>query len=103
METGEILDTSAAIGRQTGTITVLTALEYPPSTKKSFTIISPETIDYVTAIDLADKLREKGKLIGAIDIIIAAICLNRSATLITKDKHFRNVKEIYPEFAFREL
>lgn len=49
---------------------------------------------------MATKLRAIGKPIGAIDIIIAAMCLNRSAKLVTKDSDFKYVKEAYPEFNF---
>ena len=97
METQEILDTSIAIERPEGTITLFTAIEYPPSLKKSFDVIIPEIEDYIKAIEIADKLRSIGKPIGAIDIIIAAMCLNRSLKLITKDGDFKSVKSVFPE------
>lgn len=98
MEAKEILDTSVAIEKKEGTITIFTVIEYPNSVKKSFDIIFPEMIDYVKAIEIAHKLQEKGKPVGAIDIIIAGMCLNRSAQLLTKDNDFGIISEIFTEF-----
>ncbi|MBI4163563.1 MAG: PIN domain-containing protein [Candidatus Aenigmarchaeota archaeon] len=100
MEENQILDTSVAIEKEEGTITLFTVIEYPPSTTKLFQIIIPEGLDYLKAVEVATKLRAIGKPIGAIDIIIAAMCLNRSAKLVTKDSDFKYVKEAYPEFNF---
>ena len=97
MEADEILDTSVAIHRDSGAVTVFSAIEYTPSLKK-FEIIFPEIRDYTKAINIAEELRVNGKPIGAIDILISAMCLNRSAKLITKDNDFRFIKEIFPEF-----
>ena len=98
METSEILDTSVAIERREGTITVLTLFEHPPCNKKSFDIIFPEIQDYAKALDIATLLREKGTPLGAIDIILAAMCLNRTMKLITKDKDFKVIQSRVPEF-----
>ena len=98
METSEILDTNIVMDRKEGVVTVFSLIEYPPSNSANFDTIFPETIDYVKAIDIALLLRKKGKMMGAIDIIIAAMCLNRSLTLTTKDKDFKAVKDSFPEF-----
>lgn len=79
-------------------MTVFTTLEYPTSIKKAFDVLFPESSDYTKAIIIAQKLKEKGKLIGAIDIMISAMSLNRSFILVTKDKDFNNIKEFFPDF-----
>ena len=98
METNAILDTSAAIGRNEGTITIFTVIEYPPSAKYNFDVVFPETLDYLKATEIATRLREVGKPIGAIDMIIAAMCLNRFVKLVTKDRDFEYVAELFPDF-----
>jgi len=103
METKEILDTSVAIGKKEGTITVFTGLEYPTSFKALFEIIFPEDEDYIKAIQIANSLKEKGRLIGAIDILISAMCLNRNTKLVTKDNDFKAVKEVFSEFKLEVL
>ncbi len=55
------------------------------------------------AIEIAEKLRNIGKPIGAIDMLIASMCLNRSVKLITKDKDFKSVKEIFNNFELELL
>jgi predicted nucleic acid-binding protein len=101
METNEILDTSIAIERKNGTVTIFTAVEHPPVARKDFTILFPEALDYVKAVEIANKLREVGKPIGAIDILIAAMCLNRSSLLITKDADFKIIQDIHGEFRLK--
>ena len=98
METKEILDTSVAFGKVKGVITIFTAIEYTPTLKKSFEIIFPDGADYVKAIEIANKLREKGKPVGAIDILIAGMCINRESTLLTKDMDFKIIQEFFPMF-----
>lgn len=101
METIEILDTSVAMRRKDGVITIFTVIEYPPCNTNSFDVLVPEMMDYITAIEIAQKLRKKGKPIGSTDIIIAAMCLNRSAELVTKDNDFKNIKEEYADFKLK--
>lgn len=36
--------------------------------------------------------------IGAIDMIVASMCINRSAKLVTKDADFKQIKFVEPEF-----
>ncbi len=100
MEKKEILDTSVAIERKEGIVSVFTVVEHPPSLNK-FEILFPDNQDYIKAIEISNKLREKGKPMGAVDILIAAICLNREAKLITKDKDFNIIKTIFPEFKLK--
>ena len=98
MGTKEILDTSVAIERDGGVVTVFSVVEYPPCGDEPFEVIFPDVTDYIKAVDVANRLRKIGKPIGAVDILISAMCLNRSARLITNDKDFKNIKEIYPNF-----
>ncbi|MFQ6118726.1 MAG: type II toxin-antitoxin system VapC family toxin [Methanosarcinales archaeon] len=42
------------------------------------------------------KLRDVGRPIGAIDIVVASICINRNLELITKDRDFKFIKEVEP-------
>ncbi len=98
METNEILDTSIVMERKEGVITIFSVIEYPPSGKKEFDVLFPESMDYVKAIEIADALKKNGTPIGAMDIIISAMCMNRSSELLTKDSDFKNIKDVYPEF-----
>lgn len=98
MEEKEILDTSVIFSKGEGTVTIFTLIEHPPSARKGLNVIFPDTVDYVKALEISNKLREKGKPVGAIDIIIAGMCLNRSAKLLAADKDFEVINDIFPEF-----
>ncbi|MEK6963854.1 MAG: PIN domain-containing protein [Nanoarchaeota archaeon] len=103
METNEILDTSVAIDRKEGVVTIFTFIEHTPSSKKGFEAEIPRYSDYQRAIRLAEQLRAKGTPVGAMDIIIAAMCLNRSATVVTKDKDFDVIKKVVPELKVKKV
>ncbi len=97
MEKDEILDTSVAIERDNGVITLFSLIEHPHSINK-FEILFPDLEDYSKAIQISESLRKIGKPIGAIDILISAMCLNRKSKLITKDKDFNYVKNVFSDF-----
>ena len=94
----KVLDTSVAISMDEGVITVFSLIEHPPSSKKRFDILYPEVLDFVVAVDLAKRLRGIGRPIGAVDCLIASMCLNRSSQLITRDKDFLSIKNVVEGF-----
>ncbi len=101
MEEKEILDTSVVLTRKEGLVTALTVVEHPVCFRKEFEILFPEDKDYMTAIAIAGKLRAQGTPVGAVDILIASIGLNRSLTVVTKDKDFKTIKTVAPELKVR--
>lgn len=84
-----------------GIITIFTLIEYPPCGEKLFDILFPETNDYVVAAELARKLRQQGTPVGAIDLLIAAMALNRSLVVRTSDNDFKKIQRVAPEFQLR--
>lgn len=42
--------------------------------------------------EIARSLKEKGKMINQMDVLIAAICLVNQFTFVTCDKHFLNIE-----------
>jgi len=97
MEESEILDASLLIEKELGLTTVFGIIEYPPAIDHC-EVLFPTDDELLKAIDIASKLREAGKAIGAIDIIVASMCINRNAKLVTKDGDFKHIKSIEPEF-----
>lgn len=102
-----ILDTSSAIARvKKGlvvkeNITTVTLIEYPPiASYKSFQgrIYFIGRRDQLRAFQLQRKLRTLGKPLGAADLLIAAVCLNRNEELATLDEDFLVIKEVEPSF-----
>ena len=64
-------------------------------------IIYPEKIDFTKAIQIARKLQEIGKPVGAIDIINSSMCINRGFKFITSDKDYKSVKLVEPKFKLK--
>lgn len=83
-----------------GYTTIISIIEYPNAVDyfKNLTILYPSYEDYETAIILSKALYTIGKPIPAMDVIIAAISYNSKLVLISKDKHFEHVKEVWGDF-----
>jgi len=83
-----------------GFTTILNIIEYPKSIDyfPNIKIIYPSLKDYETAISLSKELYAIGKNIPAIDILIASISYNLNLTIISQDKHFDYVKEVWDDF-----
>ena len=102
METSKVLDTNVLIDGDSGLTTILNIIEYPKAIEKGDSeVIFPTRSDYITAVEIMVDLFEFGKAIPAIDVLIAAICLNRKLTLVTRDGHFRYVKSVRKELSLQ--
>ncbi|MHA1710327.1 MAG: hypothetical protein ACTSXJ_10960 [Candidatus Baldrarchaeia archaeon] len=105
-----LYDTSAIIEltrrgtrRLDGYTTILNVIEYPPALNTGLIVIYPKRSDYDRALLLQLKLRKRGKPIPAVDLVVAAVALNRNLTLVSSNTHFSWVKEIEPDFSFMPL
>jgi len=52
--------------------------------------------EQIIAVILQTKLREIGSSMSVGDLLIAATCINRNETFLTKDKDFMKVKKVKP-------
>ena len=108
METS-IYDTSVLIEKMRdgvtelqGFTTILNLIEFPKAlTIKGLDIIIPGKDDYDRSFEISTLLLESGTPIPAIDIVLAAVAINRSLNLETRDRHFEYVHKILPEFRLR--
>ncbi|WP_457753364.1 type II toxin-antitoxin system VapC family toxin [Thermococcus sp.] len=80
-----------------GYTTILNLIEYPKATFFELIFLYPSKEEYKLAVKISKELVKRGNPIPAVDILIAAIALNRNLTLVTKDKHFLLIKDLYPE------
>ena len=102
METRKVLDTNLLIEGESGLTTILNVIEYPKSLEKQYNeVIWPSRSDYITAIEIMVALLDSGKPVPAIDVLIAAICLNRKFTLLTRDQHFKYIKSVRKELSLQ--
>ncbi|MBI2652399.1 PIN domain-containing protein [Candidatus Woesearchaeota archaeon] len=93
-----MIDTSVAIEKEVGATTIFTVIEYLKCLEYVAEVVYPDDNDFEKAIELSRGLTQIGKQIGAIDILIASMCINRDLKLITKDNHFRYIKEVDKSF-----
>lgn len=102
-----ILDTSIVIERIkereiiNENITSITLIEYPPIgnyEKFEGRIYFINEEDQIQAIRLQVNLRALGHPMSVGDLLIAAICINRDETLLTKDKDFLIIQKVEPSF-----
>ena len=78
-------------------ITVVSIVEFPQILayrKFSGRIIYPTPEDYELAYKLQLKLMSVGKPKPFLDLLIAAICINRNEELMTNDEDFKNIANI---------
>ena len=61
-------------------------------------IIYPTIDDYEESIELSAALLKKGTPLHAVDIMIAAMCIRRNLTLLTKDNDFTYITKIRKSF-----
>ena len=97
-DTNKLIDAYKNKEKLNGYTTIFNVIEYPKALKLGLKIVYPSKGDYSLAIKLSNELLRIGKPIPAVDILISAIAINRKMKLITKDKHFSNIKEIFNEF-----
>ncbi|TFG26425.1 hypothetical protein EU528_14420 [Candidatus Thorarchaeota archaeon] len=82
-----------------GFTTILNLIEFPKAvTLTNLDIIIPGKDDYDKGFELSLLLLEVGTPIPAIDIILAAVAINRNLVLQTRDQHFEYVRKINREF-----
>ncbi|MBI5226444.1 PIN domain-containing protein [Candidatus Micrarchaeota archaeon] len=89
-----IVDTSAYEQGAEGLITVFTLVEHPEADRPYRRALFPSLSDYKTAIAISNVLQRKGMGVGAIDILIASMALNRNLAVITKDRDFEKIQAV---------
>ena len=65
---------------------------------EGLTVLYPNVDDYEASLKLSIDLLQRGTPLPAVDILLAAICINRNYIFSTKDNHFTAVKAVRKEF-----
>ncbi len=85
-----------------GSTTILNLIEFPKAVSlKDLDIIIPGKEDYDKGFEFSILLLKEGTPIPAIDVIVAAVAVNRGLVLHTKDKHFEWVQKISDKLQVR--
>lgn len=105
----ELYDTNVLIhfwrkGRKDiqGNTTILNIIEFPKALMvKNLITIYPNPDDLNTVLKILKDLMRKRTPITCVNIIPAAIALNRNLTILTKDKDFKLIKAVRPHLKLR--
>ena len=100
MEKTKVIDTNILIKEKTGLTTIFNIIEHPNALDYNVEILWPDRIDYLRSVKIGADLFKIGKPIPAVDIVIAAMCINRNLILVTRDKHFESIALIEKDFKF---
>jgi len=83
----------------TGVTTVLNVVEFPKALEfENLIVLYPNVDDYQESLEIAVDLLQKGTPIPAVDIMVAAMCINRNYTFSTRDAHFTVIKALRSKF-----
>ncbi len=81
-----------------GYTTILNLIEFPKAMEFNLRVLFPSKSDYNLALIISTELIKTGKPIPAVDSVIAAIAINNRLKLVTRDRHFLQVKEVKKDF-----
>lgn len=85
-----------------GYTTILNVVEFPKILKvKKLKVIYPSINDYDLAVVISKDLYKAGKPVPTIDILVAAMAINRRLVLTTKNKHFQYIKEVMKDMLLK--
>lgn len=75
-------------------VSIFSVIEYPAILQYDWfrgEVLHPLKGDLDTALELRKKLMHMGRMKGTVDLIIAAMCINRNDRLITSDSDFQDI------------
>ncbi len=65
-------------------------------------LLVPSRDDHVQAAVLRNACRRRGLQVGTIDALLAQLCLHHSLTMLTTDRDFDRIGDLYPLELWRE-
>jgi tRNA(fMet)-specific endonuclease VapC len=85
-----------------GFTTIFNVVEFPKALEfEQLTVIYPDSEDYQESLEISTALLQKGTPLPAIEILVATVCIRRSLTLATKDRHFTKIKSVRKDFKLK--
>ncbi len=97
-DTNRLIDAYRGGESLDGYTTILNLIEFPKAIEFNLRVMFPSKSDYHLALKISTELLKAGKLIPAVDSVIAAVVLNNKLKLVTKDKHFLLIKNVIKDF-----
>ena len=98
-----VIDTSLVIervneGKQIDEdVSMMTIIEYPMLLEYARfhgKVLQPEATELELALEIQKRLKEKGRMKNATDLLIAATCINYHEALLTNDSDFGDISDV---------
>ncbi|NJF25183.1 PIN domain-containing protein [Thermococcus sp. Bubb.Bath] len=96
-DTNVIIEAVKSGEKLRGYTTILNVIEFPKVTTLDLTVITPSLDDYLLSTEISQAMVEKGTPVPAVDMVVAAVALNRGLTLVSQDKRFLFIREVYQD------
>jgi len=97
-DTGALIDAYRKGENLQGSTTILNIVEFPKALEFRLRVLYPSRADYSLSLEMSVELLEKGRPMPAVDMVIAAMAVNRELKFITMDSHFQRLREVYENF-----
>ena len=87
-----------------GNTTILNIIEFPKALlMKNLVVIYPNPDDLNLALKISKDLMKRGTPVDCVNIILAAIALNRDLIVVTKDRDFEFIKKVRPRLKVKVI
>ena len=101
-DSSELIELRKAGIRAEGYTTVLNLIEFPKGVElEGLRTLYPTKEDYDNALVWSAQLLKRGTPVPAVDLVIAAISVRLGLHIVTRDRHFKNIKYTVRELNIR--
>jgi tRNA(fMet)-specific endonuclease VapC len=101
-DSSELIESRKAGGQPEGYTTILNLIEFPKGVELTrLKTVYPTREDYDNALIWSSELLKRGTPVPAIDLVISAISVRLNLRLVTRDKHFKQIKSTVKELVLR--
>jgi predicted nucleic acid-binding protein len=101
-DSSELIELRKAGDRTEGYTTILNLIEFPKGVEmERLTTLYPTKEDFDRSLVWSAQLLRRGTPVPAIDLIVSAISVRLGLQLVTRDRHFKEIKSAVPELNLR--
>jgi hypothetical protein len=101
-DSSELIELRRAGDQAEGYTTILNLIEFPKGVELvGLRILYPTKEDYDRSLVWSAELLKRGTPVPAVDLVISAISVRLGLQLVTRDRHFKEVKSAVTELNLR--
>jgi tRNA(fMet)-specific endonuclease VapC len=101
-DSSELIELRRAGEQPDGYTTVLNLIEFPKGVElEHLEILYPTKEDYDKSLIWSAQMLKRGTPVPAVDLVISAISVRLGLQLVTRDRHFKEIKSTVSELKIR--